>query len=265
LVVKRLFLLSLLLARPVLAGYAARDLVFPIIGRASSASGQTFLTSIWITNVASQPASVTLSFLEAGHANPSPRTMRIDIAPGATRVFDPLDAPVGALQIHSNADLIASARISDGAFSTSCAAIPARFAIGNGQSSVMQGYVTGAGQYRLYLVETKGEPLAYAITVSDAAGHIRGEKRLYIDRSEELRLDLAAMFPAIDGAVVKIEGINGSGKIIALGLQRMPGAQDASAFEMSFPSPSRFAMSWIEGTTYALVALAAIVAALIRR
>ena len=58
--------------------------------------------------------------------------------------------------------------------------------------------------------------------MSDSAGHIRGEKRLYIDGSEELRLDLTAMFPAIDGAIVKIEGINGSGKIIA---------QDASAFE----------------------------------
>ena len=262
---KRLFLLSLLVARPLLAGYAARELVFPIIGRATSANGQTFLTSIWITNVASRPASVDLLFLEAGHANPSPRRMRIDIAPGATRVFDPLDAPLGALRIQSNVDVVASARISTSEFATSCVAIPARFAIGNGQSSLMQGYVTGAGQYKLYVAEIKGEPLAYAVTVSDGAGHIRGEKRLYIDRGEETRLDLAAMFPGLDGTVVKIEGINGSGKIIALGLQRVAGAQDASAFEMSFPAPSRFAMSWIEGTTYALVALAAIVAALIRR
>jgi hypothetical protein len=263
--VKRLLFLSLFLARPLLAGYAARDLVFPIIGRAAAPNGQTFLTSIWITNTSPKPASVTLSFLEAGHANPAPRRTQIEIAPGATRVFDPLNAPVGALQIHSNVDLIASARIGSSDFTTSCAGIPARFAIGTGQSSLMQGYVTAPGQYKLYVTEITGEPLAYAVTVSDGAGHIRGEKRLYIDRNEELRLDLTAMFPGIDGTVVKIEGINGSGKIIALGLQRMPGVQDASAFEMSFPSPSRFAMSWIEGTTYAAVALAALAAALIRR
>ena len=262
---KRLLLLSLFVAHPLLAGYAARDLVFPIIGRTTAANGQTFLTSIWITNVSPKTASVTLSFLEAGHANPSPRTMQIEIAGGATRVFDPLDAPLGALQLHSNVDLIASARISSSDFTTSCAAIPTRFAIGTGQSALLHGYVSSPGQYKLYVAEIKGEPLAYAVTVSDSAGHIRGEKRLYIDRSEELRLDLAAMFPGVDGSVVKIEGINGSGKIIALGLQRMPGVQDASAFEMSFPAPSRFAMSWVEGTTYAAVALAAIAAALFRR
>jgi len=92
--------------------------------------------------------------------------------------------------------------------------------------------------------------------VSDSAGDIRGEERLYIDRSEELRLDLTAMFPATDGAIVKIEGINGSGKIVALGLQRIPGVHDASAFET---------MAWIEGARYAVVALAAIAAALFRR
>jgi hypothetical protein len=129
----------------------------------------------------------------------------------------------------------------------------------------MQGYVTGGGQYKLYVAEIKGEPLAYAVTVLDGAGNIRGEKRLYIDRGEESQLDLAAMFPRLDGTLVKIEGLNGNGKIIALGLQRIAGSQDASAFEMTFPAPSRFAMSWIEGTTYALVALAVIVAALIRR
>src|SRR5207248_3405984 len=119
--VKRLFLVSLFVTHPLFAGYAARDLAFPIVGRAPSANGRTFQTSIWITNVATKPASATLSFLEAGHANPSPRSMRVDIAPGATRVFDPLDAPVGALQIRSNVDLIASARISSSDFATSCA------------------------------------------------------------------------------------------------------------------------------------------------
>jgi len=262
---KRLLLAVLLVAPPAAASYAARDLVFPIIGRATTASGQTYQTSIWLTNMTSKPASVTIAFLEAGHANPSPRTMRISIAPGGTRIFDPLDAPLGAIRVQSNVDLVASGRIAAAGYTTSFSAIPARFAIGNGQSSVMQGYVGAAGHYKLYVVEISGEPLTYSVTVSDMAGHIRAEKRMFIGRNEEMRLDLAELFPGVDGAAVKLEGFNGNGKIIALGLQRMPEAQDASAFEMSFPAPSRFAMSFTEGVTYALVALAAIVAALIRR
>jgi hypothetical protein len=262
---KRLLLVSLLMARPVVAGYAARDLVFPIIGRASSANGQTFTSSLWITNVSQRPAIATMAFLESGHANPSPRRLRVEIAPGATRVFDPLDAPLGAVRIESNVDLVASARISTSELAASCAAVPARFAIGNGQSTVLHGYVSGGGQYKLYVVEISGQPLAYTVTVSDAAGRIRAEKRLYVDRGEEAQIDLTELFPRTDGTVVKIEGINGSGKIIALAMQRMPGTRDFDSYEMSFPAPPRFAMSWVEGATYVLVAVAAIAAALIRR
>lgn len=260
-----ILLVTFLIARPLFAAYASRDLVFPIIGRAVAAGGRTFQTTIWITNVSSHAATATISFLEAGHANRSPRKLPIELAPGATRIFDPLEATPGAARIESNADLVASARIFTDEFATSYPAVPSRFAIGSRQSAVLQGYGSGAGRYRLYVVEITGEPLTFSVTVSDTNGRMRGEKRLFIDSAEQSQFDLTEMLPGVEGSVVKIEGINGNGKIVAMGLQRAAGAQDASAFEMSFPSPSRFAMSWIEGATYAIVALAVLAIAVIRR
>jgi len=261
---RRALILTLFAARPLLAGYVGRELVLPIIGRAASAD-RVYQTAVWITNVSDRPATATLSFLEAGHANPSPRQIHIQLPRRGTRVFNPLDAPLGALRIASDADLLASARISTIDSSTSCAAIPARFAVSTGQSSTLQGYLSSPGQYKLYVVEISGEPLAYSVAISDTSGRIRGEKRLFLDRYDESRLDLTQMFPDVEGTVVRIEGTNGSGKMIAMGLQRTPGSHDASAFEMSFPAPSRFALSWMEGLTYVVVGLAVIVAALIRR
>jgi len=259
--VKRAALAMMLIAHPLMAGYAGRNLVIPVAGRAMSAGGKLFLTTVWITNVSERPAVATMFFLEAGHANPSPRTMPLDIAAGATRTVDPINAPLGALRIESNVDLIATVRVTSAEFSTTFGAVPARFAIGNGQLSAIQGY-SAIGQYKLYVVEIAGQPLAYTVSVWDTAGHVRAEKRLYVDRGEASLLDLTQLFAGIDGTVVKIAGTNGSGKLIAMGLHRPSGTQDASAFEMSFPAPPRFAMSWVEGGSYIFVAVAAMAAAL---
>jgi hypothetical protein len=255
------FLVLLLVTRPLLAGYAARDLVLPVAGRAISPT-RVFHTAVWITNVSQRPATITTSFLEAGHANPSPLRSQLQLAPGATHLFDPLDVPTtGALRIESNVDVIASARISSNDFATSFPAVPVRIAIGNGQSAALHGY--SPSHYKLYVVEIGGEPLAYSVTIEDAEGRIRGEKRLYLDRYEQRPLDLGEFFPNLDGALVRVAGTNGNGRLIAMGLQTT--SQDASAFEMSFPATSRFAMSWIEAASYIAVAMAVIAAALIRR
>jgi hypothetical protein len=268
---KRTLVALVLIARPLVAGYASRDLVLPIAGRTLSGGGQLFLTTVWITNVAPSPAKLTLSFLQAGRMNQTPHRMLIEIGPGATRVFDPLDASVmgtstatGALRIQSSADVAASARVSTGDVATSYAGVPTRFAIGNGQSTVVHGF-DAQSRYKLYVVETTGEPLAYSVIVSDASGRICGEKRLFIDRLEQRSIDLSELFPKQDSQMIRITGTNGSGKIVVMGLQMMPGHPDANAFEMSFPTPSRFAISWTEGLTYAIVALAVIAAALTRR
>jgi hypothetical protein len=147
---------------------------------------------------------------------------------------------------------------------TSFAAIPARFAIGNRQSSIFQGYVPEGGQYRLYVSEIAGQPLAVAVTLIDSAGALRGDKRIFLGPREPAIVDVSSMFQGLSGSAVRIEGLNGNGKIVALGWQRSTGMQDASVFEMSFPAPPRFSVSWTEGLAYVAVAMAVIAAVIAR-
>src|SRR5205814_9262889 len=141
------------------------------------------------------------------------------IAAGATRTVDPINAPLGALRIESNVDLIATVRVTSAEFSTTFGAVPARFAIGNGQLSAIQGY-SAIGQYKLYVVEIAGQPLAYTVRVWDTAGHVRAEKRRYVDRGEGSLLDLTQLFSGIGGAGGIVADLNGSGKLIAMGFRQ---------------------------------------------
>ncbi|MBV8544137.1 MAG: hypothetical protein JO088_05255, partial [Acidobacteria bacterium] len=58
--------LLLFAAQPLLAAYADRDLVIPVVGRAAGRSGRLFLTALWITNTDDHAAVMSLSYLESG-------------------------------------------------------------------------------------------------------------------------------------------------------------------------------------------------------
>jgi len=273
--------LLLLAAHPLFAAYADRDLVIPVVGRAASGAGRVFLTALWITNADDRPAALTLSYLESGHANPSPRQTKVTLAPRETHVFDPLGPPIltsidsiGALRIESDANVIASARIygylpSEGpnsAVSMALTGIPTRLGVGNGQSSVLHGDGSRDAQYKLYVVETAGAALSVAVAVEDLHGQTLGEKRLFLDRYEHVATDTRQMFPAVnlEHAVIRIRGVNGNGRVIAAGTQIVPGSQDACAYEMSFAPEPRTRIRWPEAAVY--IAIAVVVAlALVRR
>ncbi len=116
---RRLFVSLFLSASPLFAAYPARDLVVPIAGRTRNGAGRQFLTALWLTNTDERSAaSVTLSFLPSGHANPSPRRVRLTLGAGATRLLDPLDSQLlggdevfGAVRIESTTNVVANARI----------------------------------------------------------------------------------------------------------------------------------------------------------
>src|SRR5947207_2177905 len=160
---RRIVWLLLLIASPLSAAYPARDLVIPVAGRARNAAGRQFLTALWLTNTDERSAaSVTLSFLASGHANPSPRQVRLTLGAGATQLLDPLDASLlgsddvmGAVRVESTTNVIVHARIytTDAALGTTgmaFAAIPARHAIGNGESAILQGVALGNSRYRAF-------------------------------------------------------------------------------------------------------------------
>jgi len=268
-------------AQPLLAAYADRDLVIPVVGRAAGGSGRLFLTALWITNTDDHPAVMSLSYLESGHANRSPRKTTITLPPRQTYVVDPLGPPIlptadsiGALRIESNADVVASARIygyvpsagASTAVSMALTGIPTRLGIGNGQSAVLHGDGSSDSQYKLYLIETAGAALSVVIAVEDLHGQVLNEKRLFLDGFEHVATDTRQMFPSVtlDHAMIRIRGVNGNGRVIATGIQIVPGSQDSCVYEMSFTPEPRTRIRAPEAAVY--IAIAALVAiALLRR
>jgi hypothetical protein len=280
----RRFILPLLLlaaAHPLLAAYADRDLVIPVVGRAEGGAGRLFLTALWITNADDHPAVLTLSYLESGHSNPSPKQHTFTLAPRETRVFDPLGPPVlpavnsiGALRIEANADVVASARIygylpSEGpntAVSMALTGIPTRLGIGNGQSALLHGDGSRDARYKLYVVETAGAALSIVASIEDLHGQTLAEKRIFLDRFEHVATDTTQLFPSVnlEHAVVRVRGVNGNGRVIAAGTQIVPGSQDACAYEMSFAPEPRTRIRGPEAAVY--IAIAIVVAlAIVRR
>ena len=275
------FTLLLFAAQPLFAAYADRDLIIPVVGRAADRSGRLFLTALWITNTDDHPAVMSLSYLESGHANRSPKKTTVTLPPRETYVVDPLGPPIlpsadsiGALRIESNADVVASARIygyAPGASAGSSVVmaltgVPARLGIGNGQSAVLHGDGSRDAQYKLYVIETSGAALSVVVALEDVHGQVLGEKRLFLDGFEHVATDTRQMFPtlSLDHAVIRVRGVNGNGRVIAAGTQIIPGSQDSCAYEMSFAPEPRTRIRAPEAAVY--IAIAALVAvALLRR
>ena len=272
----------LLAAHPLIAAYADRDLVIPVVGRATGGSGRLFLTALWITNADDHPATLTLSYLESGHANPSPRKTIVALAPRETRVFDPLGPPfltsvnsVGALRIESNADIVASARIYGylpaespaSAVSMALTGIPTRLGVGNGQSALLHGDGSIDAHYKLYLVETAGAALSVVVSIEDLHGQPRAEKRIFLDRFEHVSANTSDLFPTVklDQAVIRIRGVNGEGRVIAAGTQIMNGSHDGCAYEMSFAPEPRTRIRAPEAAVYIAIALVVVLAIVWRR
>ena len=260
--------------------YPARDLVVPIAGRARNAAGRQFLTALWLTNINERSAaSVTLSFLPSGHANLSPRRVRLTLGAGATRLLDPLDAQLlgsddtmGAVRVESTTNVIVHARIytlgaATGTVGMGFAAIPVRHAIGNGEATVLQGVTLGDSRYRAFVVETAGAALTIAVTLHDLGGRTLAEKRMFVEPFEHIRADVHELFPEVkaDRAILTVRGVNGNGRVVVAGAQIAAGSEDPSAFEMSFAPEPRSHIGWPEASVYIAVAAAIIVALLVRR
>jgi hypothetical protein len=282
----RRFVLPLLLllaaAHPLVAAYADRDLVIPVVGRATGGSGRLFLTALWITNADDYPATLTMSYLESGHANPSPAKTVVSLAPRETRVLDPLGPPfltsgnsIGALRIEANADIVASARIygylpAEGpasAVSMTLTGIPTRLGVGNGQSALLHGDGSIDARYKLYLVETAGAALSVVVSLEDLHGQMRGEKRIFLDRFEHVSADTRDLFPTakLEQAVIRVRGVNGEGRVIAAGTQTVNGSQDVCAYEMSFAPEPRTRIRAPEAAVYIAIALVVVLAIVWRR
>lgn len=264
--------LSILLIAPGLfASYAGRDLVLPVVGRSSGADGRLYDTSVWITNVSKQPASVTLSYYKSAVSNAAPQTSTLQLNAGESRL---LGAPegAGALRIESNRDVTATARTfsrfpneSDArTIGATFNAIPAQFAIGNGESTEVQGIAPGGARYKLYFVEVAGHPIALELELLDPRGARLARNRIYLGAHQQTIADAAQLFPnvAAEHAIVRVSGMNGEGRAIVAGASTANESHDTSAYEMAFKTSSRNRMPRGEVAAYIAIAAAVVVAAL---
>jgi hypothetical protein len=269
-------LLAALISLPLSAAYAGRDLILPVIGRSAGSGGRLFDTSLWITNLSLRhEAAVRLEFYESGRSNPRPRVQSLRIAAGETYVTDSVNpsligtAVMGAIRVTSSEEVIASARTysrleseTDArAVAAAFSAIPAQFAIGNDETTSMQGLTTRDARYKLYLVEVTGHPLNLSVALTDARGKTAADKPLYIGPHMQMAADLTDLIPpGLDHGVLRIRGTNGEGRIVVAGAQIATESQDASAYEMTFLTQPRNRMPVGEVVAYVAVALAILMA-----
>jgi hypothetical protein len=263
-----------LLSVPATAAYSAKDLFIPIFGRGTGGDGRRYETTFTLTNPSSKPADVKLSFLRAGQPNPKPFTSSVHLAAKQTRRFDPagaelLGAPAafGAMRIEANTPLLAHARLFSSmpgepaarSVASSFNAIPEQFAAGTGDGAVVQGLAEGSEfRYKLYVVETTGQPLTFALSLLDANGRAIATTHEYVSGHEQRSWDIATP----GAAVLRISGMNGNGRVIAAGMQIATGSQDGTAYEMSFATAPRWRLPAGEMAAY-VAAGAALIAAII--
>jgi hypothetical protein len=267
---------ALLYANALCASVPADELFLPIVGRTEGATGRQYFTTVLLANDRETSASVRLSFLLSGQPNAGTTAKELQLpARGVTAIE--VDAGIlgrgaatGALRIHSSAPIVATARIysrdldrpADGAIGATFEAVPARFAIGNGESTVVPGVARDAGGFKLYLVETSGQPLLIEVSVHDHGGRRAGSRRLFLGALQAATLDLAtfALPPQFRGTV-RISGVNGSGKVIAAGELIASGTRDSTPFSMTLPLRPRHRLAPAEMLAYGAVALVLLVAA----
>ncbi|HVR40260.1 MAG TPA: hypothetical protein VMU84_14285 [Thermoanaerobaculia bacterium] len=270
-------MLIVLIATSAHAITSARDLFVPIAGRAIAADRRGFFTTLWITNESPRAADVTIAFLASGQPNPSPRTFALQLAGNETRVIDDVGEEIlgvpratGALRVTSNRELVVQARVYglhvgeplSRSTGTLWEAIPASIAIGNGETTSLQG-VDDKFRYKLYAIETTGHPLTVAIALIDRHGSKLAQKQLYLGVHEHRAWDIAQEFANVrGGALVRIRGVNGSGRIIAGGAQITTESQDAAAFEMLPAREARHRFATAEIVAWGAVAFAIGTAAL---
>jgi hypothetical protein len=256
------------------AAYSSKDLFIPIFGRGAGGDGRRYETAFTLTNASSKATDAKLSFMLAGRPNPNPFTTSIHLAAKETKRFDPVGADLlgtaaafGAMRIEAKIPLLAHARL----FSTlpgepvarsvasSFNAIPEQFSAGTGDSAVLQGLEDAADfRYKIYVVETTGQPLTFALSLLDAHGRVIKTTHEYVSGHEQRSWNVDTP----GAALLRVNGMNGNGRVIVAGAQIATGSQDGTAYEMSFVTAPRWRMPAGEIAAYVAVA-AALIAAII--
>jgi hypothetical protein len=246
-----------MVAMPAAGSFSGTDVFIASVGRGAGAAGSQWYTTIWAHNPNDTSANVQFFFLARNQANLAPLVYNDTIPPGDTKryvnavgLMFGLDNDFGAIRVVSDQSLIVNSRI----FSVPAAgqlqdtvgqffaAVPASFAIGNGQSTQLLGvYKTNPSdssqlRYNFGFVEVTGNSCSVSVTVFDELGSSVGSRNYSLGEYEVRQRSFAGDFAAIstENARLQVEVVSGAGKVIAFGSALANSSNDPSTFEMSF-------------------------------
>jgi hypothetical protein len=247
-------LAAILFASRLHAGFASTETFLPAVGRVAGQGGAQFYTTVWATNLTSEPQTMTFRFLKQGQANGSPASFVDTLQPDETKVYENvvesklgLSNAIGAARVTSTGEIFVSERIfnqapgadlgdTEGLF---FAGVPKSFSISAGQSASIQGVDQGGAEdfrYNFALVETGGGSPTVNVQVLDGNGTLLGQKSYPMAPYEQLQ-------PAVSDVVAGIHTTNaritatvtgGTGSVLIAGAQLANVSQDSSGFEMTF-------------------------------
>ncbi|BCW92872.1 MAG: hypothetical protein KatS3mg007_0766 [Thermoanaerobaculum sp.] len=244
----------LVLAQPLLAGFAGTDIYLPSVGSAVGVA--PWYTTVWVYNPNSSPATVTFYFLKR-QPNPSPSSYTDTIPPGDVKRYDDAvkfmfnESTFGALRIVSNQKVLVSSRIYAQAAGEGIrdskgqyfGGIPASFAIGAGEKTRIVGIRQTSSdrsasdfRFNVGVVETTGNSCTVTLRLLDETGATVGSPRTWSLGPREQRQDnVWSLFgTSMPNHQVEIEVTGGSGKVIAFGSSIANGSDDPSTVEMHF-------------------------------
>ena len=234
----------------------------PIAGRAVAGDGRLFLTTLTVENKGEATADTAISYFPSASPDGAPRTVSLRVQPRSTVRYElpaslvPPAAPTGSLRLASNHPIAVTGRIHNaGSAGAVYAGIPREMAIASGESTRLR----GAAPFRLYVAETRGHPLYFAVRMFDQTGQLITSRRLYVSALEQRSWNFAEPFASMD-----IQGFNGSGAIVAAGSATSP-ARDLLAFEMTKPQRPRHRLATGELASYGLATAVLLLGTLLRR
>lgn len=247
------------MAFPLAAGFSGRDVIIPASARiqGSGTPPAQFYSTLWVTNLSTTTvANANVFLFRLGQANPSPQPVPVTIAPGETKkwenvlqtLFGLTGGAAGAIRIVSNVPVLASSRTFDRPDGTDISqatglffgAIPASFAIRQGESAILQGVSQGSAaedyRYNFGLVETTGNGAVVTVTLRSSSGGTLASTDYSIGAREAKQVNVATLFPGIvtDNARLEATVSGGTGAVLFYGTLLANGSQDSAGFEMSF-------------------------------
>jgi hypothetical protein len=246
---------TVLVASPLLAGFAGTDVVVPLVGydRTVSPGTSGAQVTLWLTNQSmTANALITVQlYTDGATTNPTATTKLVLGAGEAHTVADPLGSLFGlttadgVLRLISTTEVLvaihADADESGSTGATGAGAgfegMPASFAIAGGQNTNLLGVAeTSSQDYRFAAVETAGQAVTFTVSLKNDRGAVIASRRYDLPPHGALEhsvSDLSALPFSLPSGLLKVEVTAGGGSLLAYGMRTSRISENAAGFDMA--------------------------------